>query len=107
MGGRDWGMCKETRMLVEKRSQRGGGKIARGRRRRVALAEALEPRRLLSAVWYVDVNAPGPTHNGTSWTNAFTNIQQAPAAAGDTIRVAGGTYKPTNTLDRSISFHVP
>lgn len=44
---------------------------------------------------YVDADAPGP-HNGTSWPNAFSYLQDglAGATAGDTIRVAQGLYKP-------------
>jgi hypothetical protein len=56
--------------------------------------ELLEARRLLSSTIYVDIDAPGPAHDGTSWNGAFVNIQQAVAAAliGDQIRVANGTY---------------
>lgn len=35
---------------------------------------------------YVDVNAPGPTHDGSSWTNAYNYLQDAlnkPPARGD------------------------
>ncbi len=48
------------------------------------------------AIIYVDQNAPGPTHNGSSWNNAFTGIQPALAAAssGKDIWVADGTYRP-------------
>ena len=28
------------------------------------------------AIVYVDLNAPGPTHDGTSWDTAFLTIQQ-------------------------------
>ncbi len=54
---------------------------------------------------YVDVAAVG-TNTGTSWGDAFTNLQSALLGAedGDTIRLADGIYKPTNTTDRSISF---
>ncbi len=61
--------------------------------------------------YYVDMDAPGPVHNGASWATAFTNIQDAlvVAVSGDTIKVAEGTYKPDNggqaTLgDRCASF---
>jgi predicted outer membrane repeat protein len=45
---------------------------------------------------------------GTSWGTAFATIQQAlsAAGAGSEIWVAAGTYKPTSTLDRSISFQL-
>jgi len=53
---------------------------------------------------YVNVNALG-LNNGTSWTNAFTSLQSALNTANvDTIWVANGVYKPTNTTNRAISF---
>jgi len=44
---------------------------------------------------YVDRDAPGAS-TGTSWLNAFNYLQDGlgSAIAGDTIRVAQGTYKP-------------
>lgn len=47
-------------------------------------------------IWFVDKNATGG--DGSSWTNAFTNLQDALANAndGDQIWVTGGIYKPTN-----------
>jgi hypothetical protein len=62
----------------------------------------LEPRRLLSRTIYVDLNAPGPTHDGSSWASAFANLQPALAlaAAGDEVRVADGAFSPgTNLTD--------
>ncbi|MBN1845384.1 MAG: hypothetical protein JW810_06840 [Sedimentisphaerales bacterium] len=46
-------------------------------------------------ILYVDDSATG-ANNGTSWTDAWENLQDALAAAGagDTIRVAQGTYRP-------------
>ena len=68
---------------------------------------------LLSATTYfVDINAPGPTHDGSSWQNAFTDLQQALSIANPTggntvnIDVAKGTYTPTSTTDRTISFQL-
>ncbi|MCA2506700.1 MAG: cadherin domain-containing protein [Microcystis sp. M54BS1] len=54
---------------------------------------------------FVRSNAGG-SNNGTSWVNAFTDLQAAIAAAqsGDTIWVAAGVYKPTSTADRTASF---
>ncbi|MGB4848683.1 MAG: T9SS type A sorting domain-containing protein [Saprospiraceae bacterium] len=49
-------------------------------------------------VHYVNILAIG-TNDGTSWTNAYPDIQSAIniAAIGDEIWVAGGTYFPTTT----------
>ena len=45
---------------------------------------------------FVKQNASG-SNNGTSWTDAYTDLQSALSAAvgGDTIWVAAGTYKPS------------
>ncbi len=58
------------------------------------LVEWLERRQLLAGTIYVDLNAPGPTHDGTSWDSAYTDLQQAlaGAASGDNLRVADATY---------------
>ncbi|MHC4807653.1 MAG: fibronectin type III domain-containing protein, partial [Planctomycetota bacterium] len=50
----------------------------------------------LPTVIYVDADAPGPTHDGSSWVNAYKYLQNALAAAGTCyeIRVAQGIYKP-------------
>ncbi|MBI1308200.1 MAG: hypothetical protein GC181_16480, partial [Bacteroidetes bacterium] len=65
---------------------------------------------------YVDVNASG-NHTGTSWTNAFTDFQDALDVAMncsgvDSILVAQGNYYPrqspdnTNTDKRNFAFHI-
>ena len=58
-----------------------------------------------SVVWYVDADAPA-LGDGMSWDRAFRGPQAAIDAAqpGDEVRVAGGTYKPAETIDRSLSF---
>ena len=45
---------------------------------------------------HVDGDAPGPIHDGTTWTTAFLTLQDALAAAGagDEILVAEGVYEP-------------
>jgi len=50
---------------------------------------------LAGRIIYVDADAKG-TGTGTSWTNAYTFLQDGLAAAfnGDEIRVAQGVYKP-------------
>ena len=60
---------------------------------------------------YVDADAPGPTHDGSTWDYAFTDLQDAldAAAAPAEIWVAAGTYKPTWESSpgdpRSATFH--
>jgi len=65
------------------------------------------------AVHHVDADAPGPLHNGKTWTTAFLTLQDALAAAagGDEIVVAEGTYKPDRGAavtpgDREASFEL-
>ncbi|HEX2973856.1 MAG TPA: Calx-beta domain-containing protein, partial [Tepidisphaeraceae bacterium] len=71
------------------------------------MAEPLE-QRLLLAVLYVDLNATGPLHDGSSWDSAYVDLQPAliQAQAGDQIRIADGTYKPTAGTDRAQLFQM-
>jgi hypothetical protein len=58
------------------------------------------------AVYFVDDSAVG-ANNGSSWTDAFVDLQVALDAAvkGDEVRVGQGIYRPTIAGgDRSISF---
>jgi predicted outer membrane repeat protein len=57
-------------------------------------------------VIYVDDDAAG-ANDGSSWSDAFTDLQDAIEAAleGDEIRIAKGVYTPTkNPLDRDATF---
>ena len=56
---------------------------------------------------YVDQNATG-ANNGTSWANAYKDLQPALIAAvsGDTLRVAQGVYKPTAGYSRAPTFQL-
>ncbi len=58
-----------------------------------------------SQVVFVNQTATG-NNNGTTWADAFTNLQDALAIAqvNDEIWIAQGIYLPTSTTDRSISF---
>ncbi|MDM8566644.1 Calx-beta domain-containing protein [Candidatus Halobeggiatoa sp. HSG11] len=66
----------------------------------------------VSNVWanvhYVKYDATGD-NNGTSWTNAYTDLQSALNAAnnsGNKIWVAKGIYKPTTTGSRAATFQL-
>ncbi|MFA6290505.1 MAG: MBG domain-containing protein, partial [Victivallales bacterium] len=56
---------------------------------------------------YVKSDASGG-NSGTSWANAYTDLQNAinNASSGDQIWVAAGTYKPTTGTDRAMSFQM-
>ena len=103
-----------SRFIARVIGRGGDSSVATPRRRRprqklaaaAGLAiEAMESRVLLSTL-YVDASAPGPDYDGASWATAYTDLQLAlgAASAGDEIRIADGTYKPTSTADRTISF---
>jgi hypothetical protein len=61
---------------------------------------------LQAKVFYVK---PGGTGNGSSWSMAFGDLQQAlySAVEGDEVWVAKGLYLPTQGSDRYAAFHVP
>ena len=56
---------------------------------------------------YVDADAAG-ANDGSSWSDAFTDLQSALAMATSTdqIWVAAGTYLPATVLNRSLSFRI-
>jgi predicted outer membrane repeat protein len=60
-----------------------------------------------AAIIYVDINATG-ADNGTTWTDAFVDLQSAIALSvfGDEIWVAQGVYKPTQGTSRTVSFSI-
>ncbi len=67
-----------------------------------AFAASISPQGSSGTILYVE---PGASGDCSSWANAC-ELQAAIAAAnaGDQIWVAAGTYKPTTTTDREISF---
>ena len=59
----------------------------------------------LATIRYVNINNPTPGA-GNSWATAYQDLNQALAVSvyGDQVWVAQGTYLPTATNDRTISF---
>ncbi len=72
-----------------------------------ALDRESNGRAILDSTIYVDVNAEG-TGDGSSWVDAFTDLQEglAAAIAGDEVWVAQGNYLPTAGITRTISFQL-
>ena len=67
-----------------------------------------------AAVFYVDASVPGGADDGSSWGNAFANLQDAlqSVGTGDQIRVAKGIYYPDEgggqvDDDRDAAFELP
>ena len=71
----------------------------------IAGAFHIIPSQASGLILYVKANASG-ANNGSSWTDAYTDLQFALSVAsnGDEIWVAAGTYKPTTGTDRTVSF---
>lgn len=61
------------------------------------------------AVWYVDINSPTPSGDGTSWATAFRSIQAgieaAGAAGGGEVWVAAGIYHETISLASHVALY--
>ncbi|MBL7808284.1 MAG: hypothetical protein JNN28_10730 [Saprospiraceae bacterium] len=57
-------------------------------------------------IWYVNASSQVALPDGSSWQEAFPRLQDALQVAqyGDQIWVAAGTYTPTQTAQRDISF---
>jgi|GEM_PF-1614494 len=67
-------------------------------------AYEMQESNISSGAYYVNASAAG-NNSGTSWQNAYTNLQSAVCnACADTIRVAAGTYYPSTTGRRDSSF---
>lgn len=73
----------------------------------LTLLLALTSSNLFASTIYVDQNATG-ANDGSDWTNAFVDLQDAIALSvfGDEIWVAQGSYKPTTGTSQSTSFSI-
>jgi parallel beta-helix repeat protein len=95
-------------VFKRKRCTNFGKALPQAIRRIQHAIETLEKRILLSTTVYVDSIAPGSTHDGSSWADAYTDLQKALSAAvsGQTIEVAQGTYYPTAGTDQTATFQL-
>ncbi|MCH8052589.1 MAG: S8 family serine peptidase [Planctomycetes bacterium] len=60
------------------------------------------------SIIHVDANVTGGANDGSSWSNAYGDLQDglAGAAAGDEVWVADGEYKPHSGTDQNASFEL-
>lgn len=57
---------------------------------------------------FVDASATSGANDGSSWADAFTDLQDALAiGAGNNIHIAEGTYYPTSGTSRGAAFNIP
>ncbi|MCA9756985.1 MAG: hypothetical protein KDA27_14365, partial [Candidatus Eisenbacteria bacterium] len=62
----------------------------------MSLAVSITASTASADVIYVDANATGPAHDGSSWCQAFLTLSDAldVATSGSTLRLADGVYVP-------------